>query len=404
MTGSSIIAGLDIGTSKVCVMIAEIKDGTANLLGFGGSVSAGMNKGSIVNAEAVADSIRNAVKEASSLSGVKIKSFYAGISGGHIKSFSSSGVTGVRNREVGSLDIAYAIDSAKSMYIPLDREVLHVLPTEFILDGMTGISDPTGMPGVRLEAKANIITAAESSVQDLRKCCARAGCDVNGIVLTPLMSAYSVLTKDEKESGALLIDIGGGTTEIVYCKDGFMKYFSVLNVGGTHITNDIAIGLKISVPEAERLKKISGAAIKGRDNGTENIEVIQKDGAKKNLSAKQLLEIIQPRCEEILEMADREIKLSLGSKLSACSAVLSGGTSLLNGFDRLAEVTLGLPVRIGRPLKLRGLKNTAEGPAYSAAAGLVLYADKFAPGRRFQDDIPDSVLKNMKDRFSNAFR
>lgn len=404
MTDSNIIAGLDIGTAKVCAMVAEIKDGTANLLGFGRAVSTGVIKGSIVNADAVTDSIRDAVKEASSFSGLKIKSFYAGISGGHIQSFSSSGVTGVRDREVGSLDIACAIDSAKSMYIPLDREVLHVLPTEFVLDGMTGISDPTGMPGIRLEAKANIITAAESSVQDLRKCCARAGFEVNGLVLTPLVAAYSVLTKDEKGSGVLMIDIGAGTTEIVYCKDGFMKYFSVLNVGGTHITNDIAIGLKISVPEAEKLKKDAGAAIKGRDNGTGNIEIIQKNGAKKSLPAEQLLEIIQPRCEEILEMADRKIKLSLGSKLSACSVVLSGGTSLLSGFDRLAEVTLGLPVRIGRPLKLRGLKNKAEDPAYSAAAGLVLYADKFAYKRRSSEEISGSVLKNMKDRFSNAFR
>ena len=404
MTGPRIIAGLDIGTSKICVMVAEIKDGTANLLGFGGAVSAGVIKGNIVDAAAAADSIRDAVKEASTLAGLKIKSFYTGISGGHIKSFSSSGITGVRDREVGSLDIAYAIDSAKSMYVPLDREGLHVLPTEFILDGMTGISDPTGMPGVRLEVKANIITAAESYVQNLRKCCVRAGFDVNGIVLTPLVSAYSVLTKDEMESGALMIDIGGGTTEIVYFKNGFMKHFSVLKVGGTHITNDIAIGLRISVPEAEKLKKDSGAAIKGRDNGTGNIEIIQENGEKRSLPAKQLFEIIRPRCEEILEMLDREIKLSLGKELSACSVVLTGGAALLGGFDRLAEVMLGLPVRIGRPLKLRGLKNTAEGPAYSAAAGLVLYAERFASQRRSSNEIPDSVFKNVKERLSNAFR
>jgi len=223
-------------------------------------------------------------------------------------------------------------------------------------------------------------------------------------VLTPLAAAYSTLTKDEMGSGAFMIDIGAGTTELIYFKGGFMRHVSVLKVGGAHITNDIAIGLKISISEAEKLKKGFGSAIKVKDKGTENIEIIQENKQKRSLSAKQLFEIIRPRCEEILEMADREMKLSPGSGLSAGSIVLTGGTSLLSGFDRLAEVMFGLPVRIGRPLKLRGLKNSTEGPAYSAAAGLVLYAERFAPERRLSTEIPGSVLKNMKERFSNVFR
>jgi cell division protein FtsA len=260
------------------------------------------------------------------------------------------------------------------------------------------------MSGSKLEAKANIITASASSVLDLRKCCAKAGFDVNGILLSPLVSAYSVLTKDERESGVLMLDIGAGTTEIVHFKAGVMKHVSVLNVGGTHITNDMAIGLKISRTEAERLKKDSGTAITGKGSTAGNIEITLENGDKRTLPVRQLVEIILPRCEEIIEMADKEIRTSFGKELSACSVVLTGGTSLLGGFDRLAEVMLGLPVRIGRPLKLRGLKNMAGSPAYSAAAGLVLYADRFASERRLSDEISSSVLKNMKDRFANVFK
>lgn len=402
--GSQIVVGLDVGTTKVSAAVAEINGTGASLLGIGTAPSTGMKKGTIVNIDATVDSIKKAVKEAESYSGIRIRSVLVGISGMHIKGFNSSGAVGIRGKEVSGIDIDRAIDSAKAVYIPLDREVLHVIQKEFALDEQQGIVNPMGMSGVRLEAKVHIITGAVSSMQNLQKCCRKADLDIADIIVKPLASAHSTLTRDEKEFGALLVDIGGGTTEIALYKDGYMKNISVLGVGGDHITNDIAIGFRINMREAESLKKASGVAFAGLTNSQEEILIRQAGGQERMIPRKYLAEIIQPRCEEMLESIKEEITLCLGYELATCGVVLSGGSSLLCGFDKMAETALGLPVRIGRPGNIKGMKALAEDPAYSASIGLLTYVAEAEFNKIFPRDIVFSVFGRMKDWVNGVFR
>ena len=234
----NIIVGLDVGTTKICAVVGEVVNGDLEFHGVSTSSSTGLRKGVVVNIEATVESIRNAVKAAEVGTGVEINAVYVGISGGHIKGFNSYGAIGIRGKEVTMLDVDRVIDSAKAVYVPLDREVLHVIPTGYILDGQDGIKDPAGMAGVRLEAKVYILTGAVTSVQNLLKCCEKAGIEVIDIVFEPLASAEAILTEDEKELGVAVVDIGGGTTDIILYKDGWLRHSSVLAVGGNHFTND----------------------------------------------------------------------------------------------------------------------------------------------------------------------
>ncbi|MEW6108684.1 MAG: cell division protein FtsA [Nitrospirota bacterium] len=402
--GSDIIVGLDIGTSKVCSIAAEVNAKGVSLLGVGTSPSAGIRKGTIVNIDAAVDSIKKAVRDAESFSGTKIKSVYVGITGAHIKGFNSSGAVGVRGKEIKAADVVRAIDSAKTVYIPLDREVLHVIPAEFVVDGQEGIVNPVGMSGVRLEANVHIITGAASSMQNLLKCCEKAGLEVVDIVLKPLASAYSTLTEDEKEFGAVLIDIGAGTTDIALFRDGYLKQISLLGIGGSHITNDIAIGLRVNMNEAERLKKTSGASFAASTDNSEEIHINQPGGEDRIMPKKYLTEIIQPRCEEMLELIKGELKASLAYELATCGVVLTGGTARLNGFDRMAESLLGLPVRIGMPSNTYGMGSVVGSPVYSTGVGLVAYAAESDLNRRSSPEILGEVFGRMKEGIKGAFR
>ena len=402
--GSQIVVGLDVGTTKVSAAVAEINGTGANLLGIGTYPSTGMKKGTIVNIEATVDSIRMAVKEAESFSGTRIKSALLGVSGMHIRGFNSSGAVGIRRKDVSGIDIERAIDSAKAIYIPLDREVFHVIPTEFVVDEQEGIVNPMGMSGVRLEARVHIITGAVSSLQNLQKCCAKADVDISDIIVKPLASAHSTLTRDEKEFGALLVDIGGGTTEIALFKDGYMRHISVLGVGGDHLTNDIGVAFRITIHEAESLKKVSGAAFAGLVNNQEEILIKQAGGQERMIPRKYLAEIIQPRCEEMLESIKEEIKLCLGYELATCGVVLSGGSSLLLGFGKMAEAILGLPVRVGTPGNIKGMKPAAENPAYAASIGLLTYGLESEFNKIFPREMVYSVYGRMKDWVNGVFR
>lgn len=370
---SNIVVGLDVGTTKVCALVAESDRRGVNVLGMGVSPSAGIRKGIVVNIDATVDSVRKAVKEAEASSGIRIKSVSVGISGGHIKGLDSSGAVGIRAKEVTCADIQRAIDSAKAVYIPLDREVLHVIPTEFVLDGQDGITDPAGMSGVRLEARVHIITGAVSSIQNLLKCCEKAGLDVSDVVFEPLASAHCVLTGDEKQCGVVLLDIGGGTTDIALFREGSLRNACVLGVGGNHFTNDIAVGLRVNVSEAERLKRASGAAFAGVINASEEILINQAGGQTRSLPRKYIVEILQPRGEEMFELIKDELKKISAYETAVCGVVLTGGASLLTGLDKMAETVLALPVRAGSPENSNGLKAVAGGPEYSTVAGLVGY-------------------------------
>jgi cell division protein FtsA len=395
---SSVIIGLDVGTTKVSAIAAEFTRGGMRVLGAGTTPSRGMKKGMIVNIDAAVDSIVAAIKETEASSGVRIKSVLVGVSGTHIKSFDSAGAVGVRGGEVSRADVGRAVDSAKAVYMPLDREVLHVVPTEFILDGHEGITDPVGMCGVRLEAKVHIVTGAVSSLQNLFKCCDKAGLGVADVVCEPVAAAHCILTGEEKESGAILVDIGGGTTGIAFFKDNGLRHTSVLGIGGNHLTNDVSLGLRIPASEAERIKKESGAAFETLVPEGELITVAQPNGQGRSLPAKYVAEILQPRCEEIIEMIREEIKKSSAYDTAVCGIVLTGGSSLLKGIDRMTESFLGLPTRTGAPEGLRGLQGADRGPENATAAGLLTYAFE-SQARTFSGpEALEGVFGKIKER------
>ncbi len=370
---TNLIAGLDVGTAKVCAVAAKLNDSGVTVLGVGESPSKGLRKGIIINMDATIDSIKKAVIDAEASAGIRIKSVVAGISGAHINGLNNSGVVGIYGKEVRLADMQRAIDSAKAIYTPLDRELLHVIPTEFVLDGQDGLIDPTGMAGVRLEAKVHIVTGAASQIQNLIKCCEKAGLDVADIVFNPIASACATLSQDERECGVVLVDIGCGTTDIVFLKDGAIRHTSVLGVGGAHVTNDIAVGLRINVHEAEKLKRTVGTALEGMANDKDEVRINQTGENTKTIPTKYIAEIIQPRCEEMIAMIRKEIKICYGYEFANCGVVFTGGASLLRGLDKMAESLLKLPVRLGQPVNIKDLMAQVRNPVYSTGAGLVAY-------------------------------
>ena len=399
----NIIVGLDVGTTKICAVVGELVEGELEIRGISTSASTGLRKGVVVNIESTVESIKNAVKTAESITGVEINAVYVGIAGGHIKGFNSYGAVGIRGKEVAYVDVERVIDSAKAVYVPLDREVLHVIPTGYILDGQNGIRDPVGMMGVRLEAKVYIVTGAVTSVQNLLKCCEKVGLEVVDIVFEPVASAEAILTDDEKELGVAIVDIGGGTTDIILYKDGWLRHTSVLAIGGNHFTNDIAVGLRVSVSEAERVKKSFGSAATSMVSDSEEIDIIQAGQGRKILR-RCLSEIIQPRTEELLDLIKGELISCSAYDIASTGVVLTGGCSLLEGLDRMAEAVLGLPVRIGFPKDIKGCKDIINNPMYATGVGLVLYGSETESGREFYPDAFTGIFGKMKDWVKGIFR
>lgn len=399
----NIIVGLDIGTTKICVVVGEVVNRELEFRGVSMSPSTGLRKGVVVDIEATVDSIKNALQKVEETTGVEIHAVNIGISGGHIKGFNSYGAVGVRGREVTHVDIARAIDSAKAVYVPLDREVLHVIPTGYILDGQNGIRDPIGMAGVRLEAHVYIITGAVTSVQNLLKCCRRAGVEVINVIFEPLASAEAILTEDERELGVAVVDIGGGTTDIGIYKDGWLRHSSVLAVGGNHFTNDVAVGLRVSVTEAERIKRTFGSARITMDDDLEEIDIVQA-GQSRTILRRHLTEIIQPRTEELLGLVQKELLACGGYDIAATGVVLTGGGSLLQGIERMAEASLALPVRIGLPIGIAGCHEVSGNPMYATGAGLVLYGFQADSGNGAYSDSLTGVFGKMRDWVTGIFR
>jgi cell division protein FtsA len=304
----NLIVGLDIGTTKICAIVGNVTEDGIDIVGIGTSPSSGLRKGVVINIESTVASIRKAINEAELMAGCEIKSVYAGIAGGHIKGINSQGVIAIKNREVAQEDVRRVIDAAKAIAIPMDREVIHILPQEFIIDEQDGIREPLGMSGVRLEAKVHIVTGAVASAQNIVKSCNRAGLDVADIVLEQLASSEAVLSPDEKELGVCLVDIGGGTTDIAIFAEGAIKYTSVLSLGGNHLTNDIAVGLRTPMAEAEKIKQKYGCCLSALVGKEDKIEVPSVGGRKpRELSRNVLCEILGPRVEEIFTLVNREI-------------------------------------------------------------------------------------------------
>jgi cell division protein FtsA len=396
-----LIVGLDIGTTKVVCIVGEVNPGAGSedsqidIIGFGQSPSTGLRKGVVINIESTVEAIRKAVKEAENMAGIKIHSAYVGIAGTHIKSFNSSGVVAVKDKEITEHDVQRVIEAAQAVVIPQDREVLHVIPQEFIIDDQDGIRDPVGMNGVRLEAKVHIVTGAISTAQNLIKCANRAGIQVTKLCLQPIASSSAVLSSDEKELGVALVDIGGGTTDIAIFREGALLHTSVLPVGGVHITNDISVGVRASIDAAEKIKINHGCALASIVKEDETIEVpAVGEGKSRVVSRKILAEIIEPRVEEIFSLIQNEITRSGYSDVLAAGMVLTGGTTLLQGMIELGDFFFEIPLKRGVPIRLGGLKEVVNSPKFSTAMGLLKYgADQMSRGHQtHQSIIGDSLM------------
>ncbi len=398
-----VIVGLDIGTTKICTVVGEPGENGIEIIGMGTNPSAGLRKGVVVNIESTVNAIRRAVEEAELMAGCEINSVYVGIAGSHIKGFNSHGVIAIKGNEITEEDIERVIDAAKAVAIPLDREVIHILPQEYVVDEQAGILDPVGMSGVRLEAKVHIVTAAVTAAQNLIKCANRAGLDVVDIVLQPLASAEAVLTDEEKDLGVALIDFGGGTTDLAIFSESTIKHTSVLGLGGNNLTNDIAVGLRTPMKEAEKIKVKHGSCLSASIPKDETIEVPSVGGRKPRLLYRHILaEILEPRVEEILTLIDQEIHRTEMKDLLGSGVVITGGSAMLPGLAEMAEQIFQMPTRVGKPRNISGLVEVVNEPKYATAVGLLLYGMENRPVKKFRirdGNIFNRVTNRMKSWF-----
>jgi cell division protein FtsA len=402
-----ILVGLDIGTTKIACIIGEVTDDGLDIIGIGSHPSTGLRKGVVINIDATINSIKKAVEEAELMAGCEVNTVYAGIAGGHIKGFNSHGIVAVKEKEVRPADLARVVDAARAVAIPMDREVIHVIPQEYIIDDQDGIREPLGMSGVRLEAKVHIVTGSVTSAQNIVKCANACGLNVADIVLEQLASSEAVLSDDEKELGVAVVDIGGGTTDIAIFSGGSLVHTAVLSVGGNHLTNDIAVGLRTPMAEAERIKQRYGCAMTNRVTPEETIEVPSVGGRPPRILSRQILsEIIEPRVEEVFAFVGREIRNSGYEDLIASGVVITGGTTILEHMPELAEEVLGMPVRRGLPKGVGGLVDVVRNPKFATGVGLVLYGCESQEQSLFrirEERVYDKVAKRMKQWFAEIF-
>ncbi|HET6638174.1 MAG TPA: cell division protein FtsA [Gemmatimonadota bacterium] len=412
MSRENILVGLDIGTTKIGCIIAELDtERNVKIVGVGTSRSEGLRRGVVVNLEKTVVSIGRAIEEAELMAGVEVRNVYAGIAGDHIRSINSHGVIAVSRGgvEITRADIGRVVDAAKAVAIPMDREILHILPQEFTVDDQRGIKDPTGMAGIRLEVDVHIVTGAVSSAQNLVKAIQQAGYQVRDLVLEPLASSHGVLTDDERELGVALLDIGGGTTDIALFHEGSIRHTAVIGLGGNSVTNDIAIGLRTPARDAERIKERYGAAVASTVDPDEEIVVPHMAGqGERRVSRELLASIIQPRMEEILSLARADIKKTGWHDKVPSGFVLTGGAAALPGTVELAEQILAMPVRIGRPLGVTGLVDSVDEPRFATGVGLVIYGrDAGREENRFTGGDDDAlwtrVLERMKEWLHDFF-
>jgi cell division protein FtsA len=394
-----ILVGLDIGTTKICAIVGEVTDDGIDIIGIGSHPSKGLRKGVVVNIDATVASIKRSIEEAEHMAGCEISTVYTGIAGGHIKAFPSHGVVAVKDKEVRQQDVDRVIDQAKAVAIPLDREVIHVLPQEFVVDDQDGVKEPVGMSGVRLEAKALIVTGAVSSAQNIVKCAQRTGLNVADIVLQPLASSLATLNDDERELGVCLVDIGGGTTDIAVFHNGSIQHTAVIALGGNHLTNDVAVGLRTPTHEAERIKKQYGSAMASLVDKSETIEVPSVGGSQPRVLSRHILaEIVEPRVEEIFMLVQHELQKCGMEEILASGVVITGGSTLLAGMQEMGEEVLGLPVRRGMPRGIGGLVDVVKSPMYATAVGLVIYGAQQQDGSPYFKIREDNVYRKVKNR------
>jgi len=403
----NLVVGLDIGTSKVAALVAELgPDGVLEVLGMGSHESKGLKKGVVVNIEATVAGIQRALEEAELMADCKIASAFTGIAGSHIRSFNSTGMVAVKDREVSAVDVERAVETAKAVNIPTDQQILHVLRQEFIIDGQEDVREPVGMSGVRLEVKVHIVTGAVSAAQNIVKCVRRCGLDVNDLILQPLASARAVLSEDEMDLGVCLVDIGGGTTDLAIFTHGAIRQTAVIPIAGDQITNDIAMALRTPTAEAESIKTRHGVALRQLADANEMIEVPGiGDRAPRVMSRQTLAEVIEPRAEELFSLVQQVLRESGYEELLSSGIVLTGGSSMMQGMVELGEEIFHMPVRIGMPRYSGGLAEVVRSPRYATAMGLLLEgASQLQQGRvAKQSGSVRAVVGRMRDWFQRNF-
>ncbi len=400
------IVGVDLGTTKVAAIIAELENGELKVVGVGSTPSYGLKRGVIINLEKAVDSIRKAVDEASRMAGFRVDACYAGISGSHIESINAHAM--IATSRIGGVitkrDIERVIEQAQAIALPLDREIIHAIPIEYIVDNERGIKDPVGMSGVKLEAEVHIVTAAITSAQNIYTALEKAGLKVKDLVLQPLASSYSVLQPDEIDLGVCLLDVGGGTTDLAIFYDGAIRHTEVIPLGGEYITNDIAIGIRTPYKQAEAIKKKYATLAITPEEKKEEIKVPGIGGREDRFITKEMLHsIVSPRVEEILMITHKAVKKSGFADVLAAGAVITGGTARLNGIAHVAEEIFNLPVKIGIPKKIGGLTDIILDPIYATGVGLVIYGHE----KKNQTLIPRArgggVFDAIKKRFENWY-
>ena len=401
----NLIVGLDIGTSKICAIVAEISvDGEIEVIGVGFHRSRGLKKGVVVNIESTVQSIQRAVEEAELMAGCQIHSVYAGIAGSHVRSLNSHGIVAIRDKEVVASDVDRVIDAARAVAIPADQKILHILPQEFIIDNQEGIREPVGMSGVRLEARVHMVTGAVSAAQNIIKCVRRCGLEVDDVILEQLASSESVLMEDEKDLGVCLVDMGGGTTDIAVFTEGAIRHTAVIPIAGDQVTNDIAVALRTPTVSAEEIKIKYACALAQLAAADETIEVPSVgERPPRRLARQTLAEVVEPRYEELLVLIQNELRRSGFEDLVAAGMVLTGGSSKMEGLVELAEEILHMPVRLGSPQYIAGLGDVVRNPIYSTGVGLLLFGHRNA-SRRSPETLAGNGFSAVWDRMKSWFQ
>lgn len=409
---SNVVIGLDIGTSKIAAIVGKVKPGgEIEVIGMGTHPSKGLKKGVVVNIDSTVESIQRAIDEAERMSGIKASSVSVGIAGSHINSFNSNGMVAISHQEVQEQDVQRVIDAAQTIAIPGDQEVLHILPQEFMIDNQGGIREPVGMSGVRLEAKVHMVTGSVSAAQNIAKCVEKCALRVDNFILEQLASSEAVLSEDEKELGVCLVDIGGGTTDIAVFQNGAIRHTAVIPVAGDQVTNDIAVALRTPTSAAEEIKRKYACALPQLIAQDEEIEVASVgDRPARCLSRHTLVEVIEPRYEELFQLIQAELRRANFENKIAAGIVLTGGSSMVEGAVELAEEVFHMPVRLGVPMGVSGLKEEVSSPSFATTVGLLMYAKEHqsfsnnaTSSGKNQPLSEESILIKMKNWFSNSF-
>ena len=411
MKEKNIVVGLDVGTTKVCTIVGQQGSSSdLEIIGIGSHPSYGLKKGSVVNIDKTVNSIRCSLEEAKLMAGVEIEQATIGLAGNHIYSFNSSGVVAIRDNEVTQNDIDRVLEAAKAVVIPSDREVLHVIPQEYRVDNTAGVRDPIGMCGMRLEVHVHIVTGSIPLIQNLVKCVENCGVKANKILLQPIASSQSVLSDEEKDLGVVLIDIGGGTTDVAIWKKGSIIFSEIIPVGGNHFTNDLAVALKIPHTEAERIKINHGSVLAEKLNQSAHITVQGLSGMRpREIQLSLIAEVLGARAEELFNLINLRIKdKNLLDNISG-GFVVTGGGALINGIRELAEYVFMKPTKIGFPVPFGGMTNIMQNPKFSTVLGLLLDASDEACNGEEQveymknQDLIHKLSESLKNVFKEIF-